>query len=66
MKHIQTELIKTKKVNLVGFTGHITYQIAHKAPDDLVLQMNLLADYAFFCGTGRKTTVGMGQTIRNG
>jgi CRISPR/Cas system endoribonuclease Cas6 (RAMP superfamily) len=26
--------------------------------------MNLLADFAFFCGTGKKTTVGMGQTVR--
>jgi CRISPR/Cas system endoribonuclease Cas6 (RAMP superfamily) len=24
----------------------------------------VLADYAFFCGTGHKTTQGMGQTRR--
>ncbi len=66
IKHVNTELIRTKKVNLAGFTGHITYQIERRATDDLVLQMNLLANYAFFCGTGRKTTVGMGQTVRSG
>ena len=26
--------------------------------------LNALADYAFFCGTGHKTTQGMGQTRR--
>ena len=47
-----------------GFTGKVSYYIDKKAPPDLVFQMNLLADYTFFCGTGRKTTVGMGQTVR--
>ncbi len=65
LKHIQTSLIRTKKISLAGFTGTVTYQIDRKAPPDVVFQMNLLADYAFFCGTGRKTTVGMGQTARS-
>ena len=62
---LQTAKIKTKKVPLIGFTGKVTYYIDRQAPPDLVYQMNLLADYAFFCGTGRKTTVGMGQTVRS-
>lgn len=61
---LQTARIKTKKVPLIGFTGKVSYYIDRKAPLDLVYQMNLLADYALFCGTGRKTTVGMGQTVR--
>ncbi|PIE35701.1 CRISPR-associated endoribonuclease Cas6 [candidate division KSB3 bacterium] len=64
LKRLETAIIKTKKVKLIGFTGRITYMIDKQAPPDLVYQMNLLADYAFFCGTGRKTTVGMGQTVR--
>jgi len=61
---LRTNLIKTKRVQLGGFTGEVTYIIDKKAPPDLAFQMNLLADYALFCGTGRKTTMGMGQTVR--
>jgi CRISPR-associated endoribonuclease Cas6 len=64
LKHLETGMIKTQKLSLAGFTGRVTYQIDRKASPDLIFQMNLLADYAFFCGTGRKTTVGMGQTVR--
>lgn len=63
--HVNTDIIKAKKVYLLGFTGRVTYDIHRKASPDLVFQMNLLADYAFFCGTGKKTTVGMGQTVRS-
>ena len=64
LQRLETAIIKTKRVKLIGFTGRVTYQIAKQAPPDLVFQMNLLTDYAFFCGTGKKTTVGMGQTVR--
>jgi CRISPR-associated endoribonuclease Cas6 len=64
LHRLETTTIRTKKVSLVGFTGSVTYFIDKKAPPDLVFQMNLLADFAFFCGTGRKTTVGMGVTVR--
>ena len=33
-------------------------------PNELVGQMHVLAEFAFFCGTGKKTTVGMGQTVQ--
>lgn len=64
LQRLETTTIRTKKVALVGFMGSVTYTIDRKAPPDLLFQMNLLADFAFFCGTGRKTTVGMGQTVR--
>ena len=63
---LETAVIKSKKVTLIGFTGKVTYLIDNHAAPELVFQMNLLADYAFFCGAGKKTTVGMGQTIRVG
>ncbi|PID56981.1 CRISPR-associated endoribonuclease Cas6 [candidate division KSB3 bacterium] len=62
--HLETLLLKTKRVSLIGFTGRVTYQLDSQAPPDLIARMNLLADFAFFCGTGRKTAIGMGQTIR--
>lgn len=61
-KGVRTDTIATKKTRLTGFVGEVGFEISKKAPADLLFQMHLLADYAFFCGTGRKTTVGMGQT----
>lgn len=49
----------------IGCAGKVQYAVvAADAPDDAVAILNCLADYAFFCGTGRKTTQGMGQTLR--
>lgn len=64
LKQIKTAVIQTKKVKLIGFTGEVVFSIHSQAPPELVFQLNLLADFSFFCGTGKKTTVGMGQTIR--
>ena len=64
INHLRTDTIKTKNVTLTGFTGEVRFELSKHAPPELVWQMNLLADFAFFCGTGKKTTVGMGQTLR--
>jgi CRISPR-associated endoribonuclease Cas6 len=50
----------------MGFVGRVTLRVvnARKLGDDILRQLNALADYAEFCGTGRKTTHGMGQTRR--
>jgi len=50
----------------VGFLGEVTFSItkARALNQAHVWQLNALADYAPFCGTGRKTTLGMGQTRR--
>lgn len=53
-----------------GLVGTCTYKFFMEEvfpdPDDLkMLRLaNLLADYAFYCGTGSKTITGMGQTRR--
>ena len=55
---------------ITGLVGTCTYKFFMKEvfpdPDDLkMLRLaNLLADYTFYCGTGYKTTTGMGQTRR--
>ena len=61
LKRLQNEKLPTKRIPLLGFTGRVTYEIDRKASPDLIFQMNLLAEYAFFCGTGRKTTMGWGR-----
>ncbi|GAK61502.1 CRISPR-associated protein [Candidatus Vecturithrix granuli] len=63
-KGVRTDTIAAKNTRLTGFVGEVGFEISHNAPADLLFQMHLLADYAFFCGAGRKTTVGMGQTRR--
>ena len=53
-----------------GLVGSCAYRffIEEQSADTDDLEMlrcaNLLADYAFYCGTGYKTTMGMGQTRR--
>ncbi len=64
MEKMRTGTIKTKRVMLSGFTGEVKFTISKKASEEFVFQAALLAEFAFFCGTGKKTTVGMGQTIR--
>lgn len=66
LDRLRTDTIKTKRITLRGFVGDVSFEISKKSPPDLIWQMQLLADFAFFCGTGKKTTVGMGQTLRVG
>ena len=63
---IQTRWHDMGHSRIVGFVGQVTYAIvgARRLDQALVWQLNALADYAEFCGTGRKTTFGMGQTRR--
>jgi CRISPR/Cas system endoribonuclease Cas6 (RAMP superfamily) len=50
----------------VGFVGDVQYNVirAGKIGDEWLRRLNLLADYAAFCGTGHKTAHGMGWTER--
>ena len=45
----------------VGFTGEVRYRFLVGDPYSTRL-MRLLAGYAFWCGTGYRTSVGLGQT----
>lgn len=66
IRHLHTERHDLTLSSPVGFVGQVTYTIAEPgtiAREEL-RYLNALADYAVFCGTGRKTTLGMGQTRR--
>ncbi len=65
MRHVNSTIMHTKQVRSIGFTGDVVFTIHPKAPPELAFQVNLLADYALFCGTGKKTVLGMGQTLVN-
>ncbi len=63
---IETRAVTFDRFTQVGFVGHVTYRVVKRRllNDDLLRRFNILADYAPFCGTGHKTTQGMGQTRR--
>ncbi|HHS98464.1 MAG TPA: CRISPR system precrRNA processing endoribonuclease RAMP protein Cas6 [Chloroflexi bacterium] len=64
--------LRTEMVDLggnrkaVGFVGWVEYRILrpHLPGEEWIRYLNLLADYAAYCGTGHKTAQGMGQTRR--
>ena len=63
---LRTEEYDLGHTQAVGFVGQVTYVIlqARRLNQALVWQLNALADYAEFCGTGQHTAQGMGQTRR--
>jgi CRISPR-associated endoribonuclease Cas6 len=66
---VQQHRLRTKMVpfgrghQYHGFTGRCTYRVLERDPAKLK-ELNALANYALYCGTGQKTTQGLGQTKR--
>ena len=66
----KSRMLDFGKHKAVGFVGSYGYQffVKRQSEDEKNIEMlrlaNLLADFAFYCGTGYKTTMGMGQTRR--
>jgi CRISPR-associated endoribonuclease Cas6 len=63
---LETRAVTFDRYTQIGFVGTVTYQVikSRLLGCDLIRRLNALADYAPFCGTGHKTTQGMGQTQR--
>lgn len=62
---IVTQSMPFKDYQQIGFVGTVEYAVVERAPDqEGIAPLNALADYAYFCGTGHKTTQGCGQTRR--
>ncbi|PSN13072.1 CRISPR-associated endoribonuclease Cas6 [filamentous cyanobacterium CCT1] len=53
-----------KRGSVTGFTGAVTYGLAGKAAENAEFEQLFytLGHYAPYCGTGHKTTFGLGQT----
>lgn len=62
---LQTEVVDFGDFRERGWGGRATFNYFSQERA-LWRVLNLLADFAFFCGTGYKTTQGMGQTRRIG
>jgi CRISPR-associated endoribonuclease Cas6 len=63
---LKTDVLRFERHVQIGSVGTIQYRVAKRVVGDeqLMRGLNMLAGYAPFCGTGRKTTQGMGQTRR--
>jgi len=62
--NIRSESIKDNRSRQTGFIGDVNFFISAKADALFIKAVNVLSNYAFYAGTGRKTTMGMGQTIK--
>jgi CRISPR-associated endoribonuclease Cas6 len=57
---IKTEIIFNETNKFIGCVGDINYKILGETDSSLIRSINILADYAFYSGIGRKTTMGLG------
>ena len=64
----RSKMLDFGKHKEIGFVGSCAYQFLSdgqtesQGENEMLRIANLLADFAFYCGTGYKTTMGMGQT----
>lgn len=61
---IQTELVNHPDGKWAGCVGTISYRILGDVGLETIQQINTLADFALYCGVGRKTPMGMGMVRR--
>jgi CRISPR-associated endoribonuclease Cas6 len=62
---LQSRVIQFKDFVQIGFVGTVQYSVMKSQIDrGGIAPLNALATFAEFCGTGHKTTQGMGQTRR--
>ena len=61
-----TQALNFGRHTQIGWVGTCTFRFEQESVRDenLLRSVNCLADFAFYCGTGYKTTMGMGQTRR--
>ncbi|ABO50160.1 CRISPR-associated protein Cas6 [Desulforamulus reducens MI-1] len=60
--NLHTEIIEMGKYKMVGFKGTCRYEINPKLSGELRDRASGLLKFARYCGTGYKTTMGLGQT----
>ncbi len=61
---IHTEIVADSRSKFIGCMGNIHYRLFGGVTPIQIKQINALADYALYCGIGRKTTMGMGMARR--
>ena len=61
---LKTHILHFSGYQETGFEGECAFELPADLSENCVRTLNALADFAFYCGTGAKTTMGMGQTRR--
>ena len=61
---LETHILHFNGYQETGFKGKCIFTLDKGLADTAVKSLNALADFAFYCGSGAKTTMGMGQTRR--
>lgn len=62
--NIHTEIVADSRSKFIGLTGEISYRILGDVSPEVIKNINTLADFALYCGVGRKTPMGMGMVRR--
>lgn len=63
--NIRTEVISDySQSKLIGCVGDISYHCRGNIEPQQIKHLNTLADFALYCGMGKKTTMGMGMVRR--
>jgi len=58
---LETQAVRFGPATIVGFVGHCTYRFLNR-DRYWTRAVHLLAAFSFYCGTGHKTTMGLGQS----
>lgn len=58
---LETQAVRFGSATIVGFVGHCTYRFLNR-DRYWTRVIHLLAAFSFYCGTGHKTTMGLGQS----
>lgn len=61
---LRTQILDFGSYQEVGFTGECHFELDRNVSEEAAIILNALADFALYCGSGAKTTMGMGQTRR--
>ncbi|NET16274.1 MAG: CRISPR system precrRNA processing endoribonuclease RAMP protein Cas6, partial [Okeania sp. SIO1H6] len=61
---INTEIVSDSRSKFIGVVGEVTYRIFGDIEPEKIKHINALADFAIYCGLGRKTPMGMGMVRR--
>ncbi len=61
---LKTEIVIDSRSKFIGCVGRISYKILGDVNVSVIKVLNVLADYGFYCGLGRKTTMGFGMMQR--
>ena len=58
---LRSQVVRFGPATFIGFVGRCSFRALNRDPYWLRL-LHTLAAYSFYCGTGHKTTMGLGQT----